>query len=93
MSSTFWIFAAGCVVFTIVTLAALWVGYLYLQRAWVAENPQLTSEDDEIRPLFSRSYPEQRGEVNSRPDQTTPVGSAGPPPTDKPIEGPPESNV
>ena len=62
MSNTL-IFAMGCAVFAITTLASLWVGYLLMQRQWVAQNPELTDETDRIRPLFSRAYPEQRHEA------------------------------
>lgn len=58
---TLLILIAGCAVFAVTTLAALWTGYLLLQERWVAENPHLTFEDDGIRPLFEQTYPEQRG--------------------------------
>ncbi len=54
------IFAAGCIVFAITTLASLWAGYLFFQREWVAQNRDLTTVEDRIRPLFRRFYPEQR---------------------------------
>lgn len=53
------ILALGSGVFAITTLASLWVGYLVMQRQWVAENPELTDESDQIRPLLHRTYPEQ----------------------------------
>lgn len=59
MSDTL-IFATGCIVFAVTTLASLWAGYLIMQRWWVVQNPELTDEGDDIRPLFGRSYPEQR---------------------------------
>lgn len=48
------IFAAGIVVFALVTLASLWTGYLVFQRAWVAANPDLPDDEDNIRPLVGR---------------------------------------
>jgi hypothetical protein len=54
------IFIAGTIVFSIVTLATLWAGYLSVQRAWVSENSELVDEDiDDIRPLVGQ-YPELR---------------------------------
>ena len=58
---TILILIAGVVVFAVTTLAALWTGYLLLQQRWVAENPGLTFEDDDIRPLFAAAYDEQLG--------------------------------
>ncbi|MGB5755656.1 MAG: hypothetical protein WBM50_01975 [Acidimicrobiales bacterium] len=64
MSATLLIFVFGCTLFALTTLASLWVGYLTMQRAWVAQNPELTTKNDDIRPLFSKTYPEQEeGEV------------------------------
>ncbi len=60
MSSTTLILIAGCTVFAVTTLAALWTGYLLMQARWVAENSDLTSKDDDIHPLFNSTYPEQR---------------------------------
>lgn len=59
MSDTI-LFAIGCCVFAVTTLASLWAGYLLMQRQWVEQNPELTDEEDHIRPLFSRTYPEQQ---------------------------------
>jgi hypothetical protein len=61
VSSTTLILIAGCTVFAVTTLAALWTGYLLLQHLWVTENSDLTYEDDAIRPLLAEVYPEQRG--------------------------------
>ncbi|MEM7349234.1 MAG: hypothetical protein AAF657_00410 [Acidobacteriota bacterium] len=58
---TLLILIAGCAVFAVSTLAALWTGYLLMQQRWVAENPELTNEDDAIRPLFAQVYTEQEG--------------------------------
>ena len=58
--STTLLFAVGCILFAVTTFASLWVGYLLLQRAWVNQNPELTSEEDSINPLFAKSYPQQR---------------------------------
>lgn len=60
MSATTVILIAGCTVFAITTLAALWTGYLLMQERWVNENAQLTDEKDSIRPLFHSTYPEQQ---------------------------------
>ena len=59
MSSTMLILIAGCTVFAVTTLAALWTGYLLTQHRWVTDNVDLTDSDDAIRPLFSAVYPEQ----------------------------------
>lgn len=58
---TILILVAGSIVFAASTLAALWTGYLLMQHRWVAENPELTFEDDDIRPLLAPVYPEQLG--------------------------------
>lgn len=60
MSTDTIILAAGCTVFALTVLAALWTGYLLLQRQWVAENAELTNSDDHIRPLLTTTYPEQQ---------------------------------
>lgn len=60
MSSTLLVLIAGCTVFALTTFASLWVGYLLMQARWVAENPELASDEDAIRPLFSSAYPQQR---------------------------------
>jgi hypothetical protein len=67
--STILVFAAGIVVFTIVTLASLWVGYLSFQHAWVAENPDVPREDDDIRPLTG-SYEALRSQPAQSPPAT-----------------------
>ncbi|MEM7349225.1 MAG: hypothetical protein AAF657_00365 [Acidobacteriota bacterium] len=59
--TTVLILVAGCAVFAVTTLAALWTGYLLMQQRWVTENPGLTFEDDEIRPLFAGVYLQQVG--------------------------------
>ena len=55
MSSSTFILTAGCVVFAVVTVASLWVGYILLQRAWVAQNPDLSPEDGSIGPFLAAS--------------------------------------
>ncbi len=59
--STTMILVAGCTVFTITTLAALWAGYLIFQRAWANQNPTMTTESDNISLLFADNYPEAQG--------------------------------
>ena len=51
----------GCVVFATTTMATLWVGYILLQQAWLTENPELSSEADEIRVLAAKPSKTQPG--------------------------------
>lgn len=76
MSTTTLILVAGCTVFAVTTLAALWTGYMLMQQRWVAENANLTDKDDLIRPLFTSTYPEQR-----EPGQQASVINPEPKPT------------
>ena len=76
MSSTTVILIAGCTVFAITTLAALWAGYLALQERWVEENLHLTYEDDGIRPVRARAYPLQRGRRRPTLPTQPPVNAA-----------------
>ncbi len=70
MSATFFIFAAGCTVFALTTLASLWAGYLAMQRAWVDENAELLIEEDNVRPLLSKTY--EDGETAPEPNLESP---------------------
>lgn len=74
MTSTTLILIAGCAIFAVTTLAALWTGYMLLQQRWVTENAELTDEEDLIRPLFTSAYPEQRDDQEKVGDGVTVAG-------------------